>query len=383
MKKVLKWVLYSLGSILYGGGRTVINKEITIKKISVNGRPSFFGYYDKYPERNGRVLFHSIRDNDSEKLDIAIKDIETDKSLRILGNTCSFNWQQGSRLMWLNDNEVIFNDYIEGKPSCIRVSLDGEITRYPFSIHDCYLDKFSLTLNYARLTRYSPDYGYEVARFELLDDMNDGIWYNSLIDNKSKLLVSLSQCKSIIRGDDQSHLSHWINHIMISPEGDKCIFIYRFKKYGKRRDSLMLLNLNNNELSVLKNDSFVSHMSWENNENLIGYLTGPCGKAYYRICIYNNHWDLVLNNNRGDGHPTVVDNLLITDTYPGLNRTKELYIYNINNRRTRNVALFEESMRFWGPTRCDLHPKIKNNPREIYIESVHEGLRNLYKIYDE
>jgi hypothetical protein len=174
MKKVVKWILYSLGSVLYGGGRTFIEEEVTIKKISVNGRSSFFGYYDKYPERNGRVLFHLISDNNSEKLDIAIKDIETDKSLRILGNTCSFNWQQGARLMWLNDNEVIFNDYENGNPSCSRISLDGEIIRYPFSIHDCYLDEFSLTLDYARLTRYSPDYGYKVAQSELLDDMNDG-----------------------------------------------------------------------------------------------------------------------------------------------------------------------------------------------------------------
>jgi hypothetical protein len=63
-------------------------------------------------------------------------------------------------------------------------------------------------------------------------------------------------------------------------------------------------------------------MSWENNENLIGYLNGPSGKAYYRINISNNQWDLVLKSNKGDGHPTIIGNFLITDTYPGLNRTK-------------------------------------------------------------
>ena len=83
----------------------------------------------------------------------------------------------------------------------------------------------------------------------------------------------------------------------------------------------------------------------------------------------------------GDGHPSFLGNIILFDSYPDRSRMQHLYIYNADSDGIDDIGSFLSPLRFFGPTRCDLHPKWSSNSKDIFIDSTHEGKRGLYKLY--
>ena len=71
---------------------------------------------------------------------------------------------------------------------------------------------------------------------------------------------------------------------------------------------------------------------------------------------------------------------MIFDSYPNRSRNKNLFIYNFDNDELLNLGEFYESLRFYNESRCDLHPRYSSDFSAIYIDSVHSGIRKLYKL---
>ena len=95
----------------------------------------------------------------------------------------AFNWQQGARLQWINDSEFIFNNFdINSKNEFAQiVDVKTKKSKYIKSLIYESRNDFSLTLNFKRLNKFAPDYGY----LNLLNKCNevdkDGIFvYRSL-----------------------------------------------------------------------------------------------------------------------------------------------------------------------------------------------------------
>jgi len=82
----------------------------SIKEISYDQKESFFGYYDKSPlnRTNEYIIFHSPNvptrqlPHPEIPLDIVVYDIKNNE-FKIVDKSYSYNWQQGSRLMWIDD----------------------------------------------------------------------------------------------------------------------------------------------------------------------------------------------------------------------------------------------------------------------------------------
>ena len=127
----------------------------------------------------------------------------------------------------------------------------------------------------------------------------------------------------------------------------------------------------------------VSHCCWNGNNEIIGYLKdNSYGANYYKIDLISGIRKLLSKKllKFGDGHPSVFNNKMIFDSYPDRARMKHLFIYDINKDTIQEIGQFYESIKYFGETRCDLHPKWNYKGNKIFIDSVHEGKRKLYEI---
>ncbi|WP_339656138.1 hypothetical protein [uncultured Salegentibacter sp.] len=400
LKIFVKRRYQSLNAILYRKSyRFQCNFEL--HTIPVEGE-TFYGYYDHSPEsEDGRyILFHLVKNQSTKSLPDAEKPIEVavydtqNKNLVYQNSTVSFNWQQGSRLQWLDNRSFIYNKFSEkdGYQSVI-VDLESgfpiEKIR-PLPIYDCYQMKFALTLNFSRLNKFRPDYGYRnLKNSNLPNYQEDGVFYLDLSTGEKKLIIKISSLKELQPNQLMDAADHKVNHIMISPSGGHFIFLHRYLINGRRFDRLILSDIEGNKLKVLADDDMVSHCCWANDNEIIAYLRDfEIGDRYYKVNIHNASKTIVGENiidMFGDGHPSVHQDHLVFDTYPNKSRMKDLFHFNLNNDNLTKLGEFYEGMEYYGETRCDLHPRLNKSGNKVYFDSVHEGKRSLYwiGIYDK
>ena len=203
----------------------------------------FYGYYDKYPERNGYILFHEMQD-DGKSVKIIVKCISTGIE-NVIAIVKSFNWQMGARSIWINDDIVSYNDFDGEKYVCRWHSLSAKknIKTFDKPLQDIKINEYFLGVNYRRLRSYAKEYGYyclpEMSEEEFDDYEHDGIWYVNTTNAKSNLLISLEEIIKFEYIDRFERGKHFVNHIMISPSGKAFIFIHRYYVNGTRYDRLM------------------------------------------------------------------------------------------------------------------------------------------------
>ena len=68
------------------------------------------------------------------------------------------------------------------------------------------------------------------------------------------------------------------------------------------------------------------------------------------------------------------------DTPPDANRRCRLLVYDEDTERALELGRFHSPPRYAGPVRCDLHPRWSRDGRQVCIDSVHEGSRQMYVI---
>jgi hypothetical protein len=358
---------------------------------------SFFGYYDKSPENEtGKYIIfqQSLRKTNKKPsskipVQIVLKNIENEKE-QIIGKSYSYNWHQGTKLQWLSEETFIYNFYDKTahnyKSRIYNATENREEAIINSPVYDCFKTEYALSVNFSRLAKLRPDYGYRNVNetIDLQYNKNDGIFYTDLKNNTHKLLISLQQLIDISALSSMKNAKHKVNHIMISPDGDKFIFLHRwFIKGGKRFDRLLVANKKGENIRILADEGMVSHCCWYGNDTVIGFLRQPLyNDSFYKIDV--NTLDVQLLSRKllglGDGHPSVCNDLMAFDSYPDRSRMKKLFIYNLKNDTLDEIGEFFEPMKYFGETRCDLHPKWNYDGSKIFIDSVHEGKRNFYEI---
>ena len=318
---------------------------------------TFFGYYDKSPlnETGEMIICHVVekiatnkKPNPEKNIKICLLNFHTKKIIKTF-ECYAYNWQQGARLMWINKNEFIFNDYnkeMKRYYSHIYNVTNDTIKDLNWPIYDVF-DTTAYTLNFSRLNKYSPDYGYKnIAFSEKKNDLlEDGIFKINIETNKIELLISIKEILHINKISKNENAQHYVNHIMISPDGNYFIFLHRWLLNKIKHDALMLSNSEGTKLECLLNEGIVSHCYWKDSSNIIAYLTGYNGNNYYNINIETKKMTVIDKNQLekfGDGHPIIYDNIMIFDTYPNKARMKELYMYNTDNSKLIKIGEFYE-----------------------------------------
>lgn len=158
----------------------------TAVRFSVSNAQSFFGYYDlnEFDRSESKILAHVVSKNADPQTDaaqIGYFDLESPTEFHPVSSSNAWCWQQGSRLRWGVDGEssIWFNDYVKGEYCCKCISInDGRVIHtVPHPLYD--IDKnfqFGLTLDYERLQRYRPGYGYNRKRQDpTTDDLTIGL----------------------------------------------------------------------------------------------------------------------------------------------------------------------------------------------------------------
>jgi len=373
----------------------VLKSDFKVLEVDNSDSESFFGYYDKSPENQDGTKVIYYRTNYNTKnlpskdycIEVVLKYIETNTFV-VVDKTFAYNWQQGAKMMWLSNDKFIYNVFCNSAKRYKSKIYDTESKSYKdinFPIYDCFNEDLAYSLNYERLMDLRPDYGYRntLPNIDYSDYSNDGIYKLSLKNVAKDLIITISQLIDLKRVDSMIGAKHKVNHVMISPNGTKFMFMHRWlSKSGKRYDRLLISDNDGIEFKIISDNEMVSHCCWEDENTIVGFLRNNDKDGFYRINLKSNEIkELSIElTDFGDGHPTIVNNKLVFDTYPDRSRMKTLYVYDFEKNKMNVIAKFFESLEYYDETRCDLHPRFNKDNSAIYVDSVHSGKRKLFKI---
>ncbi|MFC1837891.1 hypothetical protein ACFLYW_04350 [Thermodesulfobacteriota bacterium] len=363
----------------------------------------FFGYYDipqfsrdenlllamaaplinttPSPEHHVRLGFFDLREDEPNFCEFAI--------------TSTWCWQQGCRLQWFPseaEGTVLYNTIVDGSYGCIIQDVySGEVVRsFRRPIYVVSRDGlWGLSLNFSRLQRLRPGYGYNVLpdlSQNELQPADDGIWRIDLEKGEEKLLVPLRDIAELKSDPTAFGAQHYFNHLLFNIDGDRFMFFHLWQlANGSRRIRLLTSNINGEDIRLLNDSGHASHYCWKDNNLLLCFSTiTDKGEGYY---LYNDFkgetqiiGDGILNE---DGHPSFIpsSDWLITDTYPDKYGDQSLLLYDCDTSKLIVLDKEFSPVRFHTEMRCDLHPRVSTSGRYVCIDCFSDGKRAM-KVFD-
>lgn len=367
--------------------------DIEIEAVDSDG-VTFFGYYNISPEnQNGDILYlkvnnEIIRGSLFEPASIMLK--HADGHRVKLALTKSWNWQQGCMLQWFpgKADHILFNDYDTENDKYITkvIDIEGNILKtFDKPVNNVSkTGQFALSLNYDRLAKMRPDYGYfNRGNIDLPTDSEDGIWYIDLNSSEIKLIISLDKLKNLAWSSTMEGALHKVNHIDINPPGTRIMFLHRWKGPNGRFMRLITADPNGSELFILNGDIMTSHCCWLNDEEILSYCEFNGVRGYFKFSDKSENAQLLSTQMpKIDGHPSIskITHKILTDTYPAKDRFSKLFLYDIRNDLLEKMGNFYQPFKYNKEMRIDLHPKWSNFSNSIYFESGHKNKRQFFKL---
>jgi hypothetical protein len=357
-----------------------------------DGRECFHGYYDRQPwNRDGRgYLFHRWR-RGSRNVEICVHDGAADRTTSV-GVSRAWNFQQGSLAQWLAQDGrewIAYNDMAGRRLVCRLVGPGSEerIVEWPIQgIHPS--GRQALSINYRRLARLRPEYGYDVEAENFSPDQpldRDGIWRVDLREGGAQLIVSLERLAGVAARAEMTGAEHKVNHAVYSPLGGRFVFMHRWIGPKGKFSRLYVADADGTNLRLLLDHRIVSHYAWRDEDTLLVWARAADGRlGYLRLDVSSGAVGSFGNgmlDRLGDGHPSWSPDRrwIVTDSYPDRARARHLLLCRSDGSGTAvEVGAFHAPWRYEGPLRCDLHPRWSPDGRRISIDSAHEGIRATY-----
>ncbi|MBO4276523.1 glycosyltransferase [Candidatus Saccharibacteria bacterium] len=393
-------VIKKIAKRIYQGTFCVISKkprsEGIIERVTPNDRYEyFFGYYDKSPwDSSGRYML-CLRAMETSKnvapkepADIVLIDTRNNNSINKLATTHSWNVQQGCMAGWLGPDfksKIFYNDFRDGKYCGVVLDLKTKRENvYDMPFYTVSDDgKIALTLDFARLHRLRPGYGYSNLEDKTKgENIPDGpcVWRINMYTKEITPILTYKQLYDFEHRPEMEKMEHKVNHLMLSPNGERFMVIHRWLKGGKKFSRLLTCDIDGKNLYNLSDDDMVSHCYWKNNNEIIAYCRKGKTDGYYLVNDkskdYDRKWDFLTM----DGHPSYSPDkkYVVTDTYPDRNRISTVRVLGDNT--CIEVAKVESPFKYDNDTRCDLHPRWSRDGDKICFDGCFEGKRGLYVI---
>ena len=358
---------------------------------------SFFGYYDKSPSNSkGWVIACTTQGSTSSapSLSNSVSLVVFDPSGDVLLSlpVTAYNWQQACRAQWITDDLLVYNDFDSQQQRYVSHVLSVEqkkiIKSFNHPVQDNFNNDYFISLNYQRLMTLRPDYGYRnlpnLSQAELNNLEQDGLWKVDYQTGDAQLFISLAKACQYQPRPEFNQGTHKFNHVMISPCGNKFIFMHRCLVAGRRLDRLFLADAQTGELQLLADYGMVSHCFWVDDNTLLGYMRGLGDKDAYWLIDVNTGEFTQFGAGKleqyGDGHPHVYGDWFITDTYPNKARMQHLVLCNLKSGEVKELGEFFHGFEYSGESRCDLHPRFSADGKAVFFDSVFTGKRQLYRM---
>lgn len=241
---------------------------------------SWFGYYnyDTLNYNQTKILSHRTK-NDAQPIqngmtvELGYYDVSSG-DWHPFGISDSYSWQQGSMLQWMpgkgNESKVIYNLSCHNRlVSCIQDLETGEKKLINWPIYCITPDgKRSISLEMER-SYWCRAYHYEsVANKDMEGRVyeNDGIFEIDLENNTRKRIITIQDVISIDYELYFESAKHWLEHIMISPNGEKFCFLHRFTigSLDEYETRLFIANIDGSGLQIIQGwrDYYWSHFGW-------------------------------------------------------------------------------------------------------------------------
>lgn len=369
-----------------------------MRPVTAGPKHHFFGYYDKSPwNASGRLLlaheadFNDRPPRDGDQATVGVIDLADGCRFRAFGETSAWNWQQGAMLQWHPDdpeNRVVYNE--RRGEHCYGVVADTAGRKLKVLDDPVYAlspdGRQAFSLNFARLHRHRPGYGYAGLHdrwAEALHSPEDGIRHIDMDSGRARLIVSLAQLASLSPKPEMLGVHHWVNHIQASPGGARIAF---FHLWRSGRDGwqvrLYACAPDGTGLSLVLDTGLVSHYDWLDDTRLLVWARTESGPRFL-LCDVASGERAVFGEGTltEDGHASFSPDRqwLLNDTYPDRYGMRTLMLVRWNDGRRFDLArLRSPKERWWGEIRCDLHPRWRRDGRQVCIDSVHSGERQMY-----
>lgn len=411
-----------------------------IKKIfeTNSAYTEWFGYYhydvlskDTTKMLCGRTDFDARAITPQDTVNLGYYDIKTGVWHKI-GESDSFNWQQGAMLQWLpgegNESKAIYN-CSDKKRFYARIKdiVSGESKQVDFPVYCITPDgRYSITLKYER-SYWCRAYHYQSVRDEKYNvqiDEEDGIFKADLLNNTKERIVSIRQVIEMDADADFEAAKHWLEHIMINPSGTRFVFLHRFTYGEGYYTRLCLADIDGKNLQVVPGwrENDWSHFGWQGDDAFVIYsvkkspkqvnvnkqmqkkktrfslrillrrisnapilrqvknaIRGTNNNRYYLtfackggVCKETGRYEHPLLNI--DGHPSFTKDgkYMITDSYPDKKGFQRLIVYNTTNNQAILLGEFFAPLK-GNPASCDLHPKFCSNETLLAVDTAYSG----------
>lgn len=391
-KKIVKRLYQSVFVLL---SRNRENLGNLVQLTPNDGNEYFFGYYDKSPwdisDRYVLCLQAKCTWKDvapKEPANIVLINTENNNAMRILGKTHAWNVQQGCMLQWLGPeykDKIIFNDFRNDQYCSVILNIHTmRETIISIPVYSVASDgSFALSLDFSRLHRLRKGYGYSN-----LPDYTDGV----LVPNEPciwKVMLETGQTVPLLKYSDfyQFHTrpemkgaEHKVNHIMISPSGNRFMVLHRWRKGQRKYSRLITCDIDGNNMFDLLDDDMVSHCNWKNDEEIIAFANKKkSGIGYYLIKDRSNDFKHLWPSLDKDGHPSYSPDksMVVTDSYPDRTRMSSVYCMS-EDSDPKIIAKVFSPFKYDNDVRCDLHPRWSRGGNGLCIDSVKFGKRSLF-----
>lgn len=361
----------------------------------------YFGYYDKFPwDATGRYMlalapqFIDRQPVAEDTVSIGMVDLQHRGSWTPLTETYAWNWQQGTMLHWLStqpDRQIIYNDRQKNMfVSIIRDVFTGETQTLPRPVYALRPDgKEAVSVNFSRIARTRPGYGYEGVPDPGLGDPhpdNDGIWAMSLETGTHELIITLAQAAAMRPLPSmEGATEHWFNHLQYNSNGSRCLFLHRWGlgngiRWGTR---MLTANPDGTDIRIIADDGMTSHFDWRDSDYILAWATQRrySGDHYYLFdALTGSSTPVGRDVLDCDGHCSFSPDRrwILTDSYPDGTHHRTLMLFDPLTERRVDIGRFYSPPEITGPFRCDLHPRWSRNGKQVCIDSVHEGMRQVY-----
>jgi hypothetical protein len=393
---------------LVGGGATLLAgasphgadaapppPAVSVRTITRGPKHHWFAYYDKlqfdpsirYCLGNA-VEFEHRSPRPDDEIEVGMVDLKDGDRWIPLGTSRSWGWQQGCMLQWVPGTEstVIHNDR-EGDRFVARV-VDVTTRRgrtVPHAIYALAPDgRTAVTTDFRRINEMRPGYGYAGLPdpwTALTAPADVGIQRVDLETGEVTMLVSLAEIVAVPRPGGFGPGKHWFNHLLVSPDGQRTIFLHRWRtEPGRFATRMFTIGLDGTGLRELNPGAgMVSHFIWRDADHILAWTRHPTEGDCF--CIMEDAVDggiqpIGREVMPRDGHCTYLPGgrWIVNDTYPqGPDRLQRVYLYEVATGRRVDLGAFPSPADYTGEWRCDTHPRHSPDGRWLCIDSPHTG----------